>query len=130
MSQIVMESMQWSALTHIDDVEPIGDRDAECLEEIRLVLAKHDCLGRFGIALLHSHFDLQDGEMMLETTNVERREHWVRPVRRSFLEENGMTAQTTIVGFDENGYVQRCGCLPQEGRHDHPKEPDWVPTSP
>ncbi len=58
MSQIVMEPMQWSALTHIDDVEPIGERDAECLEEIRLVLAKHGCLRRFGIALLHRHFRL------------------------------------------------------------------------
>ncbi len=62
MAQLVMESMQWSALTHIADVEPIGESDAECLEEIRSVLEKHNCLGRFGSTLLHSHFDLQNDE--------------------------------------------------------------------
>jgi hypothetical protein len=92
------------------------------LEEIRLVLAKHGCLGRFGVALLHSHFDLEDGEMMLETTDLEKREHWVRPVRLSYLEEKGLTAQTTIVGFDEHGYSQKCGCAPMTQGHGHPND--------
>jgi hypothetical protein len=119
MSQIVVESMQWSTLDNITDVEPIGDDDAECLEEIRRVLEKYNCLGRFGLTLLHSHFDLQDDEVMLETTDLEKREHWVRPVKQSFLDENGFTAQTTVVGFDENGFNQVCGCLARPAGHLH-----------
>lgn len=119
MTTVVLEAMQWSDLDHIADVRPIDDSDAECLEEIRAVLEKHNCLDRFGVTLLHSHFDLTDDEMMLETTDLERREHLVRPVKRSWLEERGVTAQTTVVSFDEHGYNQNCGCDPRATGHHH-----------
>jgi hypothetical protein len=119
MSTVVLEAMQWSDLDHIADVRPIDDSDAPCLDEIRAVLEKHGCLSRFGVTLLHSHFHLGEDEMMLETTDLERREHLVRPVKHSFLEENGITAQTTVVSFDENGYNQRCGCNPRATGHHH-----------
>src|SRR5437867_11090458 len=104
MSQIKMESIQGSTLNRISDVIPIDQSDAECLEEIRRVLEKHNSLQRFGVSLLHSHFDLADDELMLETTDVEKREHWVRPVKKSYLKEVGLEPQTTVVGFDEKGY--------------------------
>lgn len=119
MSTLVLESMQWSDLEHIADVKPIGDDDAQCLEEVRLVLQKHNSLDRFGIALLHSHFELAADEMMLETTDAERREHVVRPVKSSYPQDHGFTAQTTIVSFDENGYSQNCGCDPRASGHHH-----------
>src|SRR5206468_12149745 len=78
MGTLILKSMQWTDLDHIADVKPIGEHDAECLEEIRLVLQRHNALDRFGIALLHHHFDLADDEMMLETTAAEVREHVVR----------------------------------------------------
>lgn len=119
MNQIIIESMQWNTLKHIADVKPIDDGDAECLEEIRSVLAKHNCLNRFGVSLLHSHFDLEDDEILMEETDMTKREHWVHPVKRSFLEENSITAQTTVIGFDEKGYHQRCGCNPRSTGHHH-----------
>ena len=119
MSQIKMESIQWSTLNHISDVRPIDESDAECLEEIRRVLEKHNSLGRFGLVLLHSHFDLKDDEMMLETTDMEKREHWVRPVKRSFIQEQGITVQTTVVDFDKKGYNRTCGCDPRSTGHYH-----------
>jgi hypothetical protein len=119
MNQLVIESMQWNTLKHIADVRPIDESDSDCLEEIRNVLAKHNCLSRFGVSLLHSHFDLQDDEFLLETTNLEKREHLVRPVKRSFIEENNITLQTTVVGFDEKGYNQNCGCDPRSTGHHH-----------
>jgi hypothetical protein len=119
MSTLVLESVQWADLDHIADVRPIDERDAPCLEEVRLVLQKHNALDRFGMALLHSHFDLAEDEMMLETTDAERREHMVRPVKRSYPEDQGFTAQTTIVSFDEHGYSQNCGCDPRTSGHHH-----------
>jgi hypothetical protein len=119
MSSIVLESMQWSELDHIADVRPIDDSDAACLEDIRAVLTKHNCLDRFGVTLLHSHFDVADDEMMLETTDLDRREHLVRPVKRSWLEDRGITAQTTVVSFDAHGYHQYCGCDPRASGHHH-----------
>jgi hypothetical protein len=112
-------SLQWSSLDHIADVRPIDDADTACLEDIRQVLLKHGALSRFGVSLLHRHFELNDDELMMETTDVERREHWVRPVKRSWLHENGVTAQTTIVSFDEEGFHQYCGCDPRASGHHH-----------
>lgn len=117
--QVIVESMQWNSLSHIADVKPIGDSDAACLEEVRQVLLKHGQVERFGISLLHSHFDVADDEMLLETTDMEKREHWVRPVKKSFLAENGITALSTVIGFDKKGYHQICGCNPRSSGHFH-----------
>jgi hypothetical protein len=118
MTQVALNPLQWSMLEHINDVRPINDSDAACLEEIRLVLAKYGNLGRLGIALLHSHFKLSDDEMMLETTDVEQREHWIRPVAKSHLEAAGLRPQSTILRFDESGYSQYCGCyVDKHGPH-------------
>jgi hypothetical protein len=118
-SRVNIHAMQWSVLDHIADVRPIDDTDATCLEEIRQVLEKHGALKRFGVSLLHRHFDVADDEFMLETTNEEDREHWVRPMKRSVFEAEGVTAQSTIVSFDENGYHQYCGCDPRSTGHHH-----------
>jgi hypothetical protein len=117
MSQVVLNALQWSSLEYIDNVRPLDDSDATCLEEIRLVLAKYGNLNRLGIALLHSHFQLADDEMMLETTDVKQREHWVRPVKKSYLEKAGLEAQTTILRFDDSGYSQWCGCARDSQGH-------------
>lgn len=116
---IKLDVMQWGKLDYIDDVKPIDDADAPCLEEIRQVLEKHGALTRFGVSLLHSHFDLAEDEMMLETTDQDKREHRVRPVKRAWLEAEGFAVQTTIVSFDENGYHQNCGCAPLTSGHAH-----------
>ncbi len=114
-----VQAMQWSKLDHIADVRPIDDSDAACLEDIRQVLMKHGALSRFGVSLLHSHFGLADDEIMMETTDLDQRQHLVRPVKRSWLEEEGVTAQTTVIGFDEHGYRQNCGCNPRASGHHH-----------
>ncbi|WP_375398997.1 hypothetical protein [uncultured Sphingomonas sp.] len=35
------------------------------------------------------------------------------------LDLAGVTAQTTIVRFDDNGYHQNCGCDPRTTGHHH-----------
>ena len=116
-NEVVLQPLQWSNLRHIDDVRPIDATDAVCLDEIRGVLERHGYLDRFGVALLHSHFQLADDEILLETTDVKSREHWVRPVSRSSLSNAGIEAQTTVVCFDEKGYSQRCACARDKDGH-------------
>jgi hypothetical protein len=114
---VLVQPLQWSSLLHIDDVRPIDDTDGDCLQEIRDVLDKHGCLDRFGVALLHSHFQIDETELLLETTDVARREHWVRPVSRKGLAEAGLTAQTTVVRFDDTGFSQACACSHDNSGH-------------
>ena len=117
MNQVVVQPLAWNTLKDINDVKPIGECDAECLEDIRKVLIKHNSLSRFGVALLHSHFEICDDELLLETTDISKREHWVRPVKKSYLKEIGVDAQTTVVRFDEQGWSQNCGCA--RDKHGH-----------
>ena len=114
---VLVRPIQWQSLSDIDDVRPIDDSDAPVLDEIRAVLEKHGCLDRFGIALLHRHFDVRADELMLETTNVLAREHWVRPVDRAELAAKGFSAQSTIVRFDETGTAQYCACARDKDGH-------------
>ena len=50
----------------IDDTEPVGVDDFQCLLEVRSVLKKHGMQDRFGVALFHSHLDIKEGEAFLE----------------------------------------------------------------
>jgi hypothetical protein len=116
-SDVAVQPLQWLTLQDINEVRPIDGSDAACLLEIRDVLEKHGALDRFGVSLLHSHFDVADYEMMLETTNVANREHWVRPVKKADLVARGLVAQTTILRFDKEGYSQNCGCATDKDGH-------------
>lgn len=114
---VVLRPIQWGSLTHIDQVRPIDDLDSPVLEDIRAALEKHGCLDRFGIALLHRHFDVAPDEILLETTDESEREHWVRPVRQAALAASGVVPQTTILRFDEHGWSQSCGCDTDDNGH-------------
>jgi hypothetical protein len=83
MSSIAVSPVQWTQLQDIDDIEPLNDSDADCLKEIRDVLKRHGKLDRLGVALLHSHFDIANDEIMLETTNSKERILVTRPVKES-----------------------------------------------
>ncbi len=117
MRPLTINSLQWSTLLDIDDVKPIDESDSVCLEEIRDVLERHDRLDRFGVTLLHKHFDLGDDEILLETTDVGQREHWIRPVSQSALRDAGIEARTTMVSFDKDGYRQVCVCSQDNSGH-------------
>ena len=80
---IVIAPLQWSRLNDIGEVKPVDDDDADCLTEIRDVLKKHGMLDRFGVALLHSHFDVREDEIMLETNDEKSRTLITRPVKQS-----------------------------------------------
>ena len=105
-----MISLLWGEINHIDNVRPIDDEDLPCLNEIFEILKKHNCIDRFGVALLHKHFDLQEDEVLLETTDVDGREQWIRPIKESYLKENRIEAQTTLVCCSDAGLSRMCVC--------------------
>jgi hypothetical protein len=84
-----------NGLLHIKDVEPIGERDADLLSDIRVVLAKHGVLNRFGLTLLHKHYDLQRDEVLHETTDEENRVSEIRPITRDQFNEKIKSAEVT-----------------------------------
>ena len=60
-------------LRDITEVIPLSEKDDELIQELVAVLRKHNALDRFGLTLLHQHFDIGDDEVMVESTDIEAR---------------------------------------------------------
>ena len=105
-------------LIDIDDVAPfIPERDQPLFDEIKTVLAKHDALSRFGVCLLHRHFDVNKGEMLVETCDEQNRLLTIRPMDDARLPSD--TYIETNWRFDTKTSHQACllKCLSNQGSH-------------
>jgi hypothetical protein len=78
--RVLLETVQWTALKQIEDLRPINDDDYAVLEELRQVLLRHGYQDRFGVCLLHKHFDLNPGEAALEESDEAARISTIRVV--------------------------------------------------
>lgn len=73
---------------HIDYVQPLDGHDLDCLEEVKGVLERHGKRDRFGIRLVYRDFDLADGEVMVERTDVGKRVQTLRPEQLERVRDN------------------------------------------
>jgi len=53
--------------------------DMECFSEIRNILLRYGKTEKFGITLLHKHFDLHEGETLVESTDTSTRTMTIQP---------------------------------------------------
>jgi hypothetical protein len=79
-SRVIVHPMQWASTKDIQEVEPISDSDSEVLVQLREVLLKNNAIDRFGVTLIHKHFDLQENEELVEFTDIENRRLTIEPV--------------------------------------------------
>ena len=107
MNAIKMAPVQWAKLSHIDVIEPIGEHDAECFAEIREVLLRHGKTNRLGVALLHSHFELAEDEVLLETCDQNARELTMSPAKINTVESRDIG---TIWMFGDDDINQMAWC--------------------
>ncbi|HAS39053.1 MAG TPA: hypothetical protein DCS93_01175 [Microscillaceae bacterium] len=87
----------YTALKDIDVIDPFNDDDRETLALIREVLRKRNAIDRFGLTLLHDHFDVNDDEVLVETCDPATRTLTIKPYRNEELKE---------ADIEEDGYVQ------------------------
>ena len=81
MHQVIVEPTQWARVQDMNDISrDMSESDAACLADVRAALEKHGALERFGVMLLHKHFEIEDGECLLETIDEASRTLTVRPV--------------------------------------------------
>lgn len=94
------------ALPDIDEVEPVSDKDQACIQAIRRVLEEHGALSRFGIVLMHEHFDIATDEVMMEFVDKANRTLTTKPVKATdHPEENSIQ---TVWRLDSPTGMQRC----------------------
>ncbi|HEY2933104.1 MAG TPA: hypothetical protein VGK99_15285 [Acidobacteriota bacterium] len=72
-------------IPHVDDVAPVSDADDAIFAELRDVLTRHRALNRFGVTLLHEHFDVADDEILVETCDPDTRTLVTRPIKKAGL---------------------------------------------
>ena len=82
------------------DVGELAEDDRACLDEVGQYLAAADAWQRFGIWLLHKHFEPGPGEVFVERTIREPRGTETTPVRRSAFPEQGLNS--TAIRFDKS----------------------------
>jgi len=110
-----------SGLLDIDEVKPLSDDDKQCIAELKDVLERHGALQRFGVTLLHNHFPVYEGEVLVEECDEETRTLTLKPMSRESLNEG--TLMQTNWRLDTGDSVQGCVayCLMDGGRHVGPK---------
>src|SRR5712671_2883439 len=57
----------------LDEVEPRSASDDVCIAAMKQVLKEHGALDRFGIMLIHGHFDMAEDERLIETVDAVNR---------------------------------------------------------
>ena len=93
----------YAALPHMDTTEvgELHEDDRACLEELGKYLVSTDAWQRFGIWLLHKHFEPEPGEVFVEYAKRSPRVTETAPVMRSEFDEEGLS--TTAIRFDAVG---------------------------
>ena len=92
----------YEALPNMDttDVGDLHDDDRACLEELGRYLVTTDAWHRFGIWLLHKHFEPEPGEVFVEHSMRDPRRTETCPNERSAFAQRELN--TTAIRFDDS----------------------------
>jgi hypothetical protein len=80
------------------DVGELTEDDRECLDDLGQYLVAADAWNRFGIWLLHKHFEPEPGEVFVEHVVSDPRGTQTRPIARSSFEAQELSP--TAIRFD------------------------------
>lgn len=114
--KIVLDS-NIQAPAHISEVEPRSANDNALFGELAEVLKKHNALDRFGVTLLHRHFEIKPGEVLLETTDIPSRVQTIRPVKHDEMTADPYVETSWRLG---DGWIAMgCKCVKFGDDHQH-----------
>jgi hypothetical protein len=113
---IILES-SLTAPTHISEVEPRSEQDHALFAELAAVLKKYGALNRFGVSLLHRHFEIRPGEVLLESTDIASRTQTIRPVDHTATAADPYIETAWRLG---DGWIAMgCKCVQRGLDHQH-----------
>lgn len=115
-----MLAFQWSAFPRIASVErELDDADKACLREVAQVLKRYGREWRFGVNLLHSHFDIGEDEILIETSDPNDKSLWIRPIAKSELSGQEVVATAWCLATGEPQMGCLCKKIGSDHFHDH-----------
>lgn len=103
-------------MERFEDIEPLGPADEPLFAELREVLIRHGAIDRFGVTLLHRHFDIGDGERLVELADARSRTIVIRPA--ALANDSGESPVPTSWSFraEQVQPVERLVCWPVKDR--------------
>lgn len=114
--KIILES-SLPAPAHISDVEARSEKDHALFAELASVLKKYGALNRFGVSLLHRHFEIKPGEILLETTDIASRTQTIRPVDHNATAADPYIETAWRLG--DEWIAMGCKCVQRGLDHQH-----------
>lgn len=93
-------------LNNINDVERRLESEAGFFTEVRELLKRHGLEKKYGLALLHKHFDLDDDEVLMEYTDLENRMLVSKATKRT--EISFVNAIETVWSLDNDNVTTGC----------------------
>lgn len=104
----------FAGLPHISDVTPRSAADDALFADLAAVLDRHGALDRFGVTLLHTHYPIADGEVLLEATDEDARVQTLTPV----MERPGNVIETVWRLGPGGKAMAHCIC-PEDSKGNH-----------
>lgn len=93
---------QWNHFPDIRDTGPLTANDRACLDAIRDVLGQYGCFDRFGVNLLHKHFEMADDEILVEQVDEAGRRLVTKPIKVALVQLEMPTAYETQWHWQRN----------------------------
>jgi len=117
MNQVIVQPMQWKGIIDISETQDFTAEDSACFAEVRDVLKKYGVLDKYGVSLIHKHFDIDSDECLLEHTDIENRTLTIKPVKKSAIEPESTTI--TVWRLTEGDKLAEVGCRCALGPNGH-----------
>ncbi len=106
-----------TTLPDISKVTPLSEADKPLIDDIVTVLKKHGAQHRFGLTLLHQHFDISPDEVLVESTDVKARTQTIKPDKKVNLKSLPVTE--TSWRLDTGKPMMACVCVKMGDSHSH-----------
>ncbi len=106
------QTKNWNDLPGLMETHILTNHDEKCLEEIKSVLERYDLTNKFGVSLLHKHFEIAEDEVLLEKNDPITKELILRPVKIT----NNMDLDYAVTQWRFDGGV-RYGCCYCNNNH-------------
>jgi hypothetical protein len=121
MDRVAIEAMQWKPIIDISETEGFTASDAACFAEVRDVLSRYGLLDKYGMSLIHRHFDIEDDECLVEKVDADARTLSVQPMKKADLKPGSTTVTMWRLTTGEKVAEVGCQCYVSnrghEGRH-------------
>lgn len=104
-------------LPDITEAKALSPQDGALVRDIVDVLRKHNALDRFGLTLLHQHFQISDNEVLVESVDTKTRTQTTRPMPKSDL--GSLDYTETSWRLDSGEPMMACVCIKYPDGHQH-----------